>query len=96
MFSRQLSEAQLQHIVDNVLQKAVDGMNQDGCPFVGVLFAGIMLTPQGPKCLEFNCRFGDPGNGTRKCNMHKGYNYLKNISRIWHFEQRPFIWTLVV
>ena len=48
----------------NILQKAVDGMNQEDCPFVGVLFAGIMLTVQGPKVLEFNCRFGDPGNET--------------------------------
>ena len=65
--------------MDNVLQKAVDGMNQDGCPFVGVLFAGVMLTSQGPKVLEFNCRFGDPGIETSLwfsayvlgLNMHK-------------------------
>lgn len=64
-YSLQVSQTELQYIVDNVLQKAVDGMNEDGCPFVGILFAGIMLTTQGPKVLEFNCRFGDPGNGNR-------------------------------
>ena len=63
--SLQLSEAELRYIVDNVLQMAVDGMKKEECPFVGVLFAGIMLTSQGPKVLEFNCRFGDPGNEAR-------------------------------
>ena len=48
-------------LVKEVLQKAVDGMRQEGCSYVGVLYAGIMLTADGPKVLEFNCRFGDPG-----------------------------------
>ncbi len=43
-----------------VLQPAVDGMRRRGTPYVGVLYAGLMLTPQGPFVLEFNCRFGDP------------------------------------
>ncbi|KAJ3178915.1 hypothetical protein HDU87_003182 [Geranomyces variabilis] len=43
-----------------VLQATVDGMRRDGFPFVGVLYAGLMLTPAGPKVLEFNARFGDP------------------------------------
>ncbi|KAH6560748.1 hypothetical protein BASA60_011165 [Batrachochytrium salamandrivorans] len=43
-----------------ILQPTVDGMRRDGYPFVGVLFAGLMLTPSGPKVIEFNCRFGDP------------------------------------
>ncbi|KAJ3019930.1 Bifunctional purine biosynthetic protein ade1 [Thoreauomyces humboldtii] len=44
----------------SVLQATVDGMRRDGFPFVGVLYAGLMLTPSGPKVLEFNARFGDP------------------------------------
>lgn len=43
-----------------VLQPVVDGMAQLGTPYVGILYAGLMLTAAGPKVLEFNCRFGDP------------------------------------
>ena len=44
----------------DILVPIVDGMLRDGIEYQGVLFAGIMLTPNGPKVLEFNCRFGDP------------------------------------
>lgn len=42
------------------LEPAIAGMADAGTPYVGVLFAGIMLTPSGPKLVEYNCRFGDP------------------------------------
>ncbi|MBP7694445.1 MAG: phosphoribosylamine--glycine ligase [Anaerolineales bacterium] len=42
------------------LQPAVDGLRAEGRPFVGVLYAGLMLTADGPRLLEFNGRFGDP------------------------------------
>lgn len=43
-----------------VLQPTVDGMRRRGTPYVGVLYAGLMLTERGMRVLEFNCRFGDP------------------------------------
>uniref|UniRef100_A0A8D0AXL4 Trifunctional purine biosynthetic protein adenosine-3 n=1 Tax=Sander lucioperca TaxID=283035 RepID=A0A8D0AXL4_SANLU len=55
-----VSQQLLQQIREMVLQKTVDGMKEEGTPYVGVLYAGLMLTKQGPKVLEFNCRFGDP------------------------------------
>ncbi|MEO1065403.1 MAG: phosphoribosylamine--glycine ligase, partial [Actinomycetota bacterium] len=42
------------------LQRAVDGMRSEGSLYVGMLYAGLMLTDDGPKLLEYNCRFGDP------------------------------------
>ena len=42
------------------LDPAIAGMAEALTPYVGVLFAGIMLTPTGPKLVEYNCRFGDP------------------------------------
>jgi phosphoribosylamine---glycine ligase len=43
-----------------VHQPVVDEMRRRGTPYHGVLYAGLMMTPDGPKVLEFNCRFGDP------------------------------------
>ena len=42
------------------IQPVVDHMRKRGTPFIGMLYAGLMLTSDGPKLLEFNCRFGDP------------------------------------
>ncbi len=49
-----------QRVVEEVLQPTVSGLAQEGRPFQGLLYAGIMVTPQGPRVLEFNARFGDP------------------------------------
>lgn len=43
-----------------IFKPTVDAMNQEGRPFKGILFFGLMLTQEGPKVLEYNARFGDP------------------------------------
>ena len=43
-----------------IYQATVDAMAAEGRPFKGVIFFGLMLTPNGPKVLEYNARFGDP------------------------------------
>ena len=43
-----------------ILEPTAHGMVAEGCPYRGVLYAGLMLTPDGPKVIEFNSRFGDP------------------------------------
>jgi phosphoribosylamine--glycine ligase len=47
-------------IRDRILRPAVAGMAREGTPYRGVLYAGLMVTADGPKVIEFNCRFGDP------------------------------------
>jgi len=50
-----------QRIMTEVIEPTVRGMQVDGHPYTGFLYAGIMIAPDGsPKVLEFNCRFGDP------------------------------------
>ncbi|MGC8960500.1 MAG: phosphoribosylamine--glycine ligase [Chloroflexia bacterium] len=58
--SPHLSPEMQAEVVARILRPAVEGMRRRGTPYVGVLYAGLMLTPQGPRLLEFNCRFGDP------------------------------------
>ena len=56
IFTDQVRDQTMQDIILPTLH----GMKAEGRPFVGVLFAGLMITPAGPKLIEFNVRFGDP------------------------------------
>jgi phosphoribosylamine--glycine ligase len=47
-------------IIDRVIDPTLHAMRKEQRPFAGLLYAGLMLTPEGPKVVEFNCRFGDP------------------------------------
>ena len=47
-------------LVRHIHQPVIDLLRERGTPFHGVLYAGLMLTPDGPRVIEFNCRFGDP------------------------------------
>ena len=55
-----LNEELNKNIFNNIIMPTVNGMRSDGIPYEGILYAGVMLTDQGPKVIEFNCRFGDP------------------------------------
>ena len=46
--------------MDTIFLPTLAAMRADGCPFKGCLYFGLMLTPDGPKVIEYNCRFGDP------------------------------------
>ena len=53
-------DALTEEVCRTVLEPVVDRLRESGLEYRGVLYAGLMLTPDGPRVLEFNCRFGDP------------------------------------
>ncbi len=55
-----LSPITTEELAEIVIAPAIRGLREEGTPFVGALFAGVILTAEGPKVLEYNCRFGDP------------------------------------
>lgn len=55
-----LPAAEVTELVDELCRPVLAELARRGAPFTGVLFAGVMLTGDGPRVLEFNCRFGDP------------------------------------
>ena len=55
-----VSPALLEEVGEVIIQPTLDALRARGTPFQGVLYAGLMLTADGPKVVEFNCRFGDP------------------------------------
>ena len=55
-----LSEKDNEHILNNIIKPTLAVMHERGTPFQGILYAGLMLTNEGPKLIEYNVRFGDP------------------------------------
>jgi phosphoribosylamine--glycine ligase len=55
-----IDEKSMALVEREIIVPTVDALRRDGIEYRGVLYAGLMLTPAGPKVLEFNCRFGDP------------------------------------
>lgn len=55
-----ISKKDIENIKKTIVMPVINGMKKRGIPFKGCLYPGIMMTNQGPKVLEFNCRFGDP------------------------------------
>jgi phosphoribosylamine---glycine ligase len=54
------SDALIENVIETIIAPTVAGMREEGYPFVGCLYSGLILTDTGVKVLEYNCRFGDP------------------------------------
>ncbi|MEX1110302.1 MAG: phosphoribosylformylglycinamidine cyclo-ligase, partial [Chthoniobacterales bacterium] len=52
--------AMVERVLETIVRPTIAGLAAEGTPYVGVLYAGLILTADGPKLIEFNCRFGDP------------------------------------
>ena len=55
-----LGPEEIDELVETVHRPVLAELAGRGAPFIGLLYAGLMLTSDGPRVLEFNCRFGDP------------------------------------
>jgi phosphoribosylamine--glycine ligase len=60
----ELERAQVVELAETIHRPVIEEMAERGTPFIGCLYAGLMLTTDGPRVLEFNCRFGDPETQT--------------------------------
>lgn len=58
--SMKISESELGSLIHRTVRPMVEGLAKEGTPYRGVLYAGLMMTKDGPFVLEYNCRFGDP------------------------------------
>jgi phosphoribosylamine--glycine ligase/phosphoribosylaminoimidazole synthetase len=52
--------AMVEEVLQTIVRPTIAGLAAEGTPYVGVLYAGLMMTADGPKLIEYNCRFGDP------------------------------------
>src|SRR6202040_67555 len=55
-----LDAAMQERVMADIVRPTIAAMAKDGTPYAGVLYVGLMITRDGPKVIEFNCRFGDP------------------------------------
>ncbi|HEM5324480.1 TPA: phosphoribosylamine--glycine ligase [Streptococcus suis] len=76
--------------VDTIIKPILEGMIAEGRPYLGVLYAGLILTEQGPKVIEFNARFGDPE--TQIILPRLTSDFTQNIDDILHKRPTQLTW----
>jgi phosphoribosylamine---glycine ligase len=76
---RILTPAEQSTIMDRIMIPAIRQMQNDGSPFTGFLYAGLMMTAEGPKVLEFNVRLGDPEAQVLLHSFHGDFAELLNM-----------------
>ena len=79
-------------IMERVMQPVVKGMQEQGTPYSGFLYAGLMLTPNGPKVLEFNCRFGDPETQPIMLRLQSDFAELCKLACLGKLDQATIAW----
>ena len=84
-----VSDDKLAWIEEHILVPTVHAMKRAARPFSGVLYAGVMMTYQGPKVLEFNCRFGDPECQTILMRLKTDLLDLLDAGGRWPFGRLP-------
>ncbi len=81
-----------QRILDEIMRPTVRGMALEGRPFQGLLYAGLMITDEGPQVLEFNVRFGDPETQPLMVHLDEDLVPLLVASGSGSLEERPLRW----
>ena len=77
--------------VDTIVKPVLEGMIKEGRPYLGVLYAGLILTADGPKVIEFNARFGDPE--TQIILPRLTSDFAQNITDILEGKEPTITWT---
>ncbi|HEM4879958.1 TPA: phosphoribosylamine--glycine ligase [Streptococcus suis] len=85
-----LSQSVVDTAVDTIVKPILDGMIAEGRSYLGVLYAGLILTDQGPKVIEFNARFGDPE--TQIILPRLTSDFAQNIDDILHKRPTQLTW----
>ena len=79
-------------VMAEIVRPSVDAMAAAGTPFAGVLFAGLMLTAEGPKLIEYNVRFGDPECEVLMMRLDEDLLPLLHAAAAGTLEDRPVRW----
>ncbi len=86
-----LPQAVVDTAVQTIIEPVLKGMTAEGRPYLGVLYAGLILTADGPKVIEFNSRFGDPE--TQIILPRLTSDFAQNISDILDGKEPTLTWT---
>ena len=86
-----LPQSVIDQSVDTIVKPVLEGMMAEGRPYLGVLYAGLILTADGPKVIEFNSRFGDPE--TQIILPRLTSDFAQNISDILDGKEPSLTWT---